>query len=337
MSQPIAQDRPTEVHAFPFERRNGTRYRRGPNGYIYMNSFGSNQRTQVERIGHCTPVLGESFCHCLKHNEQAVSCKCGEDDDEFEWTWDTENKSSSAHLSSEGRDIKFHTEFSCGTAAVRGSKPMKDGQYYWEIKMTTPVYGTDMMVGVGTPTLSLDQFKYSFCSMLGMTADSWGYSYTGNLHHQAKLKRFGSRFGQGSIVGVHLDMWNGTLTFYKNKKSLGIAYTGLNGKTLYPVVCSTAARSGMKMITSRSYPSSLMFMCCQKLRDCVPEQMSVLEALPFPPGLRGYLNTHLSWLLGTIASCHGSKRKLVDNDETEYPVVVVSTKKTCLEDQPVEL
>lgn len=36
-------------------------------------------------------------------------------------------------------------EYSCGTAAIRGTKELGDGQHFWEIKMTSPVYGTDMV------------------------------------------------------------------------------------------------------------------------------------------------------------------------------------------------
>jgi SPRY domain-containing SOCS box protein 3 len=39
----------------------------------------------------------------------------------------------------------FHIDYSGGTAAVRGNVKMHKDQYYWEIKMTTPVYGTDMV------------------------------------------------------------------------------------------------------------------------------------------------------------------------------------------------
>ena len=43
------------------------------------------------------------------------------------------------------REVVFHVDYSCGTAAVRGSQIMGEDQYYWEVKMTTPVYGTDMV------------------------------------------------------------------------------------------------------------------------------------------------------------------------------------------------
>ena len=78
---------------------------------------------------------------------------------------------------------------------------------------------------------------------------------------------------------------------------LGIAYRGLQGKTLYPMVSSTAARSGMKMITSRSFRTSLQFMCCQELRRLVPEHLAVLEAVPLPPGLKAFLENNMGWML----------------------------------------
>lgn len=43
----------------------------------------------------------------------------------------------------------FHIDYSGGTAAVRGDTKLHKDQYYWEIKMTTPVYGTDMVGPVG--------------------------------------------------------------------------------------------------------------------------------------------------------------------------------------------
>lgn len=62
-----------------------------------------------------------------------------------DWVWDKESKSSSASLSCSERMVSFHSEYSCGTAAVRGSRALSDGQHFWEIKMTSPVYGTDIV------------------------------------------------------------------------------------------------------------------------------------------------------------------------------------------------
>jgi hypothetical protein len=35
------------------------------------------------------------------------------------------------------------------------------------------------------------------------------------------MQPYGPPYGRGSIIGVHLDMWKGTLQFYLNRKPLG--------------------------------------------------------------------------------------------------------------------
>ena len=63
---------------------------------------------------------------------------------DFDWTWDEDSKSAASYLKGD-REVVFHMDYSGGTAAVRGNVKMHKDQYYWEIKMTTPVYGTDMV------------------------------------------------------------------------------------------------------------------------------------------------------------------------------------------------
>ena len=79
------------------------------------------------------------------------------------------------------------------------------------------------MVGIGTSDVPLDSYRHQFCSLLGRDAESWGLSYMGNIHHRGDSQQYAEQFGQGSIIGVHLDMWLGTLSFYKNRQPLGKA------------------------------------------------------------------------------------------------------------------
>ncbi|CAE1329768.1 SPSB3 [Acanthosepion pharaonis] len=238
----------------------------------------------------------DSFCDCYVLGKEK-SCQCGEEDSYFDWVWDEDSKSSACHLKQDHREVMFHMDYSCGTAAVRGTVPMKENQHYWEVKMTSTVYGTDMMVGVSTMNIDLNKYRHAFCSLLGRDEDSWGLSYTGVTHHKARKELYTSKFGQGDIIGVHLDMWLGTMSYYKNRRPLGIAYRGLQGKSLYPVVSSTAARSGMKVVKCRSFPTSLQFACCQALRRYIPPHLDVLEVVDLPPGLRSFLQNKVSWLL----------------------------------------
>lgn len=64
---------------------------------------------------------------------------------DFDWVWDDLNKSTATLLTCDNRKVNFHMEYSCGTAAIRGNKELAEGQHFWEIKMTSPVYGTDMV------------------------------------------------------------------------------------------------------------------------------------------------------------------------------------------------
>lgn len=64
---------------------------------------------------------------------------------ECEWKWDA-NLFPSTSLRHEGSEVLFHPDYSCGTAAAKGEEPLqKDAEHYWEVKMTSAVYGTDMV------------------------------------------------------------------------------------------------------------------------------------------------------------------------------------------------
>ena len=87
----------------------------------------------------------------------------------------------------------------------------------------------------------------------------------------------------------------------------GVVFTGLRGKTVYPMISSTAARTGMKLIKSCSCSTTLQFLCCCALRQMVPPHLDVLTALRLPPGLHDFLINNVGWLLRPSELC-GSKR-----------------------------
>ncbi|XP_045924782.1 SPRY domain-containing SOCS box protein 3 isoform X1 [Micropterus dolomieu] len=274
-----------------------------------------SSQTVCEVVSSTVPVIGESFCQCERQEELSLGdCVCGEEDQGFDWLWDEHFKSSGAFLSCDNRKVSFHSDYSCGTAAIRGTKELTDGQHFWEVKMTSPVYGTDMMVGIGTSEVNLEKFKYSFGSLLGHDEDSWGLSYTGHLQHKGDKVKFSSRFGQGSIIGVHLDTWHGTLTFYKNRHCIGVAATRLQNKKLYPMVCSTAAKSSMKVIRACYTPTSLQYLCCARLRQMLPCCPDLLNALELPPGLRTLLHAQLGWVF-TLSSSSEASEDNMDSPE----------------------
>nr|XP_061807681.1 SPRY domain-containing SOCS box protein 3-like [Nerophis lumbriciformis] len=272
----------------------------------------TSELTEAAAPSSLAPVLGESFCQCACADDPnagfgiSTECLCGEDEDDFDWVWDERLKSSGAFLSCDERKVSFHSDYSCGTAAIRGTRELTEGQHFWEIKMTSPVYGTDMMVGIGTAEVNLEKFKYNFGSLLGHDEDSWGLSYTGLFQHKGEKVNFSSRFGQGSIIGLHLDTWHGTLTIYKNRHCVGVAATRLQNKKLYPMLCSTAAKSSMKVIRACYTPTSLQYLCCTRLRKILPTSADVPSVLELPPGLCSLLRRRLGWVFSVTPAEGGA-------------------------------
>lgn len=92
----------------------------------------------------------------------------------------------------------------------------------------------------------------------------------------------------------------------------GVAVTELQNKRLYPMVCSTAAKSSMKVIRSCSAPTSLLYLCCARLRQLVPDCIDILDVFPLPPGLRQLLHNKLGWVLSLNG---GTKEETQDEPE----------------------
>lgn len=91
--------------------------------------------------------------NCIKYIEdnQILGCNCGEEyynRNNYGWYWfnDNNQETNNTVITNNNRDVLFHPVYSSGTAALRGNQPFEQNQhYYWEIKMTTKLYGTDVV------------------------------------------------------------------------------------------------------------------------------------------------------------------------------------------------
>ncbi|XP_071868703.1 SPRY domain-containing SOCS box protein 3 [Bombus fervidus] len=245
------------------------------------------------------------FCDCIS----LTSCRCGENN-VHEWTWDKGNDTYTIVLSENNLKVKFHNGHSYGTAVVRGTNILeKNRHHYWEVKMLSCIYGTDVMVGVGTSNVNLNSAERDFCSFLGRDNESFGFSYHGYIQHAGKKRNYGACFGQGSLIGVYLDTWRGTLEFFLNRKPLGIAFTGLKDFALYPMVCSTAAYSMMRLTHSCSVPASLSVSCLSVLKSSHRTYLSTMI-----PGLR-YLTQSI---FADILKTHSNRDDEDEKDQLEF-------------------
>ena len=143
-------------------------------------------------------------------------------------TWNPLDKSSSQTLS-EGNLVSDSTVDSAWKG-VRGTFGISSGKWYWEyLKTNTYLHST---VGIAIADAELDVST----ALSGIT-DWWMYSsYNGAKIGNGSETSYGATWqAVGDVVGIALDMDNGTLTFYKNGVSQGQAFnSGLSGKTVYP-------------------------------------------------------------------------------------------------------
>lgn len=89
------------------------------------------------------------------------------------------------------------------------------GRYYFEIFLNK---GHMFKIGVCRPDI---EFEEAFCD----TTNGWGI-YNGQLRHNSSSSgaKYGAQLKVGDIVGVALDMVDGTLTFYRNGECWGEAF-----------------------------------------------------------------------------------------------------------------
>jgi len=106
-----------------------------------------------------------------------------------------------------------------------------DGVHYWEL--TIDVFtSSGINVGIVVP----DKIS-SLTTYVGADSNSWDYCNTGSKIHQGASTTYGSAYAQGSIIGLLLNLEEGSLTYYVNGKSNGVAYTSLpKGSKFSPAV-----------------------------------------------------------------------------------------------------
>lgn len=152
-----------------------------------------------------------------------------------------------------------------------------------------------MMFGIGTrhARLHVD----AFTNMLGEDEHGWGLSHKGLLWHGGVWTYYTKPFreNEATSVGLLFDGTAGTLTYYKDGTCLGIAFKGLNDvqEPLYPIVCSTAAKTEMILTITRRDFMNLQDRCRAVILKRVSFQRQ-LDKLSLPPRIKRYLSEPLA-------------------------------------------
>jgi hypothetical protein len=121
-----------------------------------------------------------------------------------------------------------------GTATWQGIQStigMSSGKWYCEVTCLD-ISSTNKRVMIG-----LARFNASITTYPGGDANGWGYfDAGGNKYNNATGSAYGADYSTGDVIGVAFDADVGTLTFYKNNTSQGVAFSSLtNGPYFFSV------------------------------------------------------------------------------------------------------
>lgn len=182
---------------------------------------------------------------------------------QLKYSWNADDRSLNIFVKEDDK-LTFHRHpVAQSTDCIRGKVGFTKGLHTWEVCWSTRQRGTHAVVGVATAEAPLHSVGYQ--SLVGSTDMSWGWdlgkseksaifecilmsgTFLGRnkLYHDAKnnagvtypaLLKPDETFIVPDKFLVVLDMDEGTLSFVVDGQYLGIAFRGLKGKKLYPIV-----------------------------------------------------------------------------------------------------
>ncbi|UYV81918.1 VPS13D [Cordylochernes scorpioides] len=179
------------------------------------------------------------------------------------------------------------------TDGARGARGYSRGLHAWEVRWSPRQRGTHAVAGVATQEAPLQVGGYQ--SLVGSTADSWGWDLgRARLCHDSKHRAYPALgYSVPETFVLLLDMDEGTLAFMADGRYLGVAFSGLKGKTLYPAVSAVWGHCEvtLKYIGGLDpEPLPLKDLCRRVIRQQIGQpQLHRVKELEFPTTLKNYL------------------------------------------------
>lgn len=112
---------------------------------------------------------------------------------------------------------------SAGWAGAGGSIAVSSGKWYFEITPQSGIGGSEETI------VGIQNVAFQIPDVGATNAGSYGYRQNGQKGNNNVFSAYGATYTNGDVIGVALDMNSGTVTFYKNGVSQGVAYSGLTG------------------------------------------------------------------------------------------------------------
>ncbi|KAK3104874.1 hypothetical protein FSP39_012176 [Pinctada imbricata] len=216
-------------------------------------------------------------------------------------SWNPDDRSLNIFVKDDDK-LTFHRHpVAQSTDCIRGKVGHTRGLHVWEISWSTRQRGTHAVVGVATSEAPLHCVGYQ--SLVGSNSESWGWDLGRNkLYHDIKnnpgqtyptLLNSDENFVVPDSFLVVLDMDEGTLSFVVDGQYLGVAFRGLKGKKLYPIVSAVWGHCEitMKYIGGLDpEPLPLMDICRRIIRHQLGKnRLHEIPRLPLPNPLKSYL------------------------------------------------
>jgi len=162
-------------------------------------------------------------------------------------SWSGEDTSPNIYIKTEDR-LTFHRNPVYQTTdAIRGKggpdMGYTHGLHVWKITWPLESRGTHPVVGVATRDCHLTEAGYK--RLVGSTTSSWGWCLKSlKIYHDSRKYRNGVPYPRDideklkvpNSFYMILDMDRGTLAFQIDNDFLGVAFSGLRGEELYPIV-----------------------------------------------------------------------------------------------------
>lgn len=210
-------------------------------------------------------------------------------------SWNNDDRSLNVFVKEDDK-LMFHRHpVAQSTDAIRGKVGYTRGLHVWQITWAMRQRGTHAVVGVATAEAPLHSVGYT--TLVGNNHESWGWDLGRNrLYHDGKnqpsktypafLEPDETFIVPDSFLVV-LDMDDGTLSFIVDGQYMGVAFRGLKGKKLYPVVSAVWGHCEIRMCylngLDREYGSVLALPCACPCWATLGRAFLFLERSGFVP------------------------------------------------------
>ncbi|XP_062337792.1 SPRY domain-containing SOCS box protein 4-like [Osmerus eperlanus] len=218
--------------------------------------------------------------------------------------WNPDDRSLNVFLKEDDPLTLHRHPVAQSTDAIRGRVGFTRGLHVWRVTWPARQRGTHAVVGVATAEAPLHSVGYT--ALVGSNMESWGWDLgRRRLCHDSKNRPLGSlasypRPLEGEegwplpdALLVALDMDEGTLSFLADGHFLGVAFSGLRGRKLYPVVSAVWGHCEISMCYINGLdpePLPLAELCRRAARLALGrDRLHTIPSLPLPPALRDYL------------------------------------------------